>query len=150
MLYSSDTLIEFQYAPDGVPSGQCLANTASDFSGLTTLEWYEPNLTVVLATCGITAQSLWIIDQDNLANGYVDLVNAGWESTFTYGAGTGADFDNLTSPFAEPAVLTVNSSGSVVLARLSEIGGVVSPGQMWAAWSAPVQSALRAKAEKAK
>jgi len=26
MLYSTDTLVEYQYAPDGVPSDECLAN----------------------------------------------------------------------------------------------------------------------------
>ena len=34
MLYSTDQLVEFQYAPNGVPSDKCLANTASDTIGL--------------------------------------------------------------------------------------------------------------------
>jgi hypothetical protein len=109
-----------------------------------------PTLTVVLAKCGITAQSLWIVDPNNQVNGYADLINAGWESTYTYGAETSSDFDDLTSPFAEPAVLTVNSSGDVVLAPLSEIGGVVSPTQMWTAFTSADQSALRAKIEKSR
>jgi hypothetical protein len=146
MLYSTDQLVEFQYAPNGVPSDKCLADTASDIVGIDqTGQWYAPTLTVVLAQCGVTAQSLWILDASNEANGYVDLINAGYAATYTYLAGTPAAFDNLTSPFAEPVVLTINSSGSVVLAPLSEIGGVVSASQMWAAWSAPLQSALRAK-----
>jgi hypothetical protein len=109
-------------------------------------------LTVVLAQCGITAQSLWILDGDNEANGYVDLINAGYEASSTYAVPTPDDDNNvtdndnnLTSPFAEPAVLTVNSSGKVVLAPLSELGGVVSSSQMWADWSSPAQSELRAK-----
>ena len=40
-------------------------------------------------------------------------------------------------------MLTVNSSGKVVLALLSELGAVVSPTQMWTAWSAPALAALR-------
>jgi hypothetical protein len=39
-------------------------------------------------------------------------------------------------------VLTVNCSGQVV-AFLSELGGVVSSSQMWAAWSSPAQSEQR-------
>jgi|HubBroStandDraft_4_1064222.scaffolds.fasta_scaffold02797_2 hypothetical protein len=151
MLYSTDQLVEFQYAPDGVPSDKCLANTASDVVGFDeTGQWWVPTLTVVLAQCGITAQSLWILDASNEANGYVDLINAGWLSAYSYGNATAAASDSLTSPFAEAPVLTINSSGSVVLAPLSEIGGVVSASQMWSAWSAPVQSALRAKVANAR
>ena len=40
-------------------------------------------------------------------------------------------------------MLAVNSSGKLVLAFLSEIGGVVSSSQLWADWSAPTQSQLR-------
>jgi hypothetical protein len=149
--YGEGQLLEFQYAPDGVPSDQCLANTSSDVPPIGgTEDWFVPTLTVVLAKCGITAQSLWIVDPNNQVNGYADLINAGWESTYTYGAETSSDFDDLTSPFAEPAVLTVNSSGDVVLAPLSEIGGVVSPTQMWTAFTSADQSALRAKIEKSR
>ena len=144
MLYSTDQLVEFQYAPNGVPSDQCLAN---NWSGTTPLggssNYNVPTLTVVMAQCGITAASLWIVDANNEANGYVDLINAGYASSYSYLAENAATFENLTSPFAEPAVLTVNSSGKVVLAFLSELGGVVSPTQMWSAWSAPAQAALR-------
>jgi hypothetical protein len=145
MLYSTDQLIEFQYAPNGVPSNQCLAD---NWTGTTSLggasAWNNPTLTVVMAQCGITAASLWIVDASNEANGYVDLINAGYESSYSYLAQNSSSAENLTSPFAEPAVLTVNSTGHVVLAFLSELGGVVSPTQMWAAWSAPGQAFLRA------
>ena len=93
---------------------------------------------------GITAASLWIVDPNNESNGYADLVNAGYEAVAHYLAeNNNADVSNLTSPFAESAVLTVNSSGNVVLAPLSEIGGVVSPTQMWISWTAPAQAAVR-------
>jgi hypothetical protein len=141
MLYSTDQLIEFQYAPSGVPSDQCLSNTSNVPVGGG--QWSVPTLTVVLSQCGVTAASLWIVDANNEANGYVDLINAGYATAYSYLAESIAAFDNLTSTFAEPAVLTVNSSGHVVLAMLSELGGVVSPTQMWAAWSAPAQAALR-------
>jgi hypothetical protein len=145
MLYSTDQLVEFQYAPNGVPSDQCLADS---FIGPTVTgalpPWSDPNLSVVVAQCGITAASLWIVDASNEANGYVDLINAGYATVFSYGAENNVSaISNLTSPFAEPAVLTVNSSGKVVLAYLSELGGTVSPTQMWSAWSAPAQAALR-------
>jgi hypothetical protein len=144
MQYSTDQLVEFQTAPNGVPSDQCIADS---YTGTTITggqsEFNTPNLTVVLAPCGITAASLWIVDASNEANGYVDLINAGYEAAYSYLAQNVATFENETSPFAEPAVLTVNSSGKVVLAFLSELGGVVSPTQMWTAWSAPAQAALR-------
>jgi hypothetical protein len=140
MLYSTDQVVEFQYAPNGVPSDQCLADTSNPFGP----PYNAPTLSVALAQCGITAQSLWIVDATNEVNGYVDLINAGYAAQFTYLDPGGSGFYPLTSPFAEPAVLTVNSSGKVVLSFLSELGGVVSPTQMWASWSAPVQTTLRA------
>ena len=147
MNYSSGTLVEFQYAPAGSPSDECMADSYTSGGDD---EWNAPNLTVELARCGITAQSLWIIDANNLTNGYVDLINAGYEAQFSYLADNTGGFNDMTSPFAEPEVLTVNSSDDVVLAPLSEIGGVVSSGQMWTAYTAPDQSALRAQIEKAK
>jgi hypothetical protein len=149
MLYSTDQLVEYQYAPDGVPSDQCLANTVISDS-------LSPALTVGLTQCGITAQSLWILDASNEANGYVDLINAGYATGYDYPVPTGASVSSgstifgLTSPFAEPVVLTVNSSGKVALAPLSELGGVVSSSQMWADWSSPAQSELRAKVAKSR
>src|SRR5579859_3889341 len=65
MLYSTDQLVEFQYVPNGVPSGQCLAdsNIAPTFGQ--NPPWNLPNLSIVTAQCGITAQSLWIVDAGN-------------------------------------------------------------------------------------
>jgi hypothetical protein len=156
--YSNDTLVEFQYAPGGIPSDQCLANTATVVSSSNEdVQWYEPTLTVVLAQCGITAQSLWIVDQNTLvnsSNSYTDLINAGWETDPGYAETDGEDSPaNFTSPFAEPMVLTLdsstlNSKGDVGLKPLSEIGGAVSAAQMWTAYTAPDQSALRAKIAK--
>ena len=145
MNYSGDTLVEFQYAPGGVPSGECLADTAT-----IEIPVNAPALTVALAQCGITAASLWIVD-GNGTGGYVDLINAGYEAAYSFGApdsNTDSASSALASPFAEPAVLTVSSSGKVVLAPLSEIGGVVSASQAWASWSAPGQAQLRQAVER--
>ena len=143
LLYSTDPLIEFQTAPNGVPSDQCLADSFTTPIGAGASPFFLPNLTVVTAQCGITAASLWIVDASNEANGYTDLINAGYEASFSYLAPDNSTSENVTSPFAEPAVLTVNSSGHVVLAFLSQLGSTVSSTQMWTAWSAPVQAALR-------
>jgi hypothetical protein len=153
MNYSNSDVVEFQYAPAGAPSNQCLADTSSDASSIIdeTIDWWEPTTTIALEKCGMTAQSLWIIDENNVptGDGYVDLINAGWESTYTYANATNTSTDDpLTSPFAEPDVLTVSSSGStntVELAPLSEIGGDVSASQMWTSYTAADQSALRAQ-----
>jgi hypothetical protein len=144
MLYSTDQLEELQYAPSGVPSDKCLADSYAGGLPGQSPPFNLPNLSVVTAPCGITAASLWIVDASNEANGYVDLINAGYEAAFSFMAeNNNADIPAVTSPFAEPAVLTVNSSSQVVLAPLSELGGVVSATQMWAAWSSPAQGAVR-------
>ena len=146
--YGGQSMVEYEYAPNGVPSDECLADTAS--TPIQGPNFYVPTLTVALEPCGITAQSLWILDQNNLNNGYVNLINAGYATASSYDEPESSSTNaNLTSPFAEPDVLTVNSSGKVVLAPLSEIGGVVSPTQMWASWSSqPVRTARRAKIAK--
>src|SRR6185437_15441861 len=105
MLYSTDPLVEFQYAPNGVPSDQCLADNWTGTNGLGGgAPFNNPTLTVVMAQCGVTAASLWIVDASNEANGYVDLINAGYESAYSYLAQNTSTAENLTSPFAEPAV----------------------------------------------
>jgi hypothetical protein len=151
--YSNDALVEFQYAPDGVPSDQCVGDTSALNSSQT---YNNPTLSVALEQCGVTAATLWILDENTLAsgNGYVDLINAGYEAGYTYlapytGDSTLAGPDPVASPFAEPAVLTV-SSGKVVLAPLSELGGVVSAAQMWENLSPQVESAVRQSVLRAK
>jgi hypothetical protein len=65
----------------------------------------------------------------NQANGYDDLINAGYAVPSAYSGPQGTPGETLATPLAEQAVLAVNSS-KVVLAPLSEIGGV-SPTQLW-------------------
>jgi hypothetical protein len=134
LLYSNGPLVEFQYAPSGKPSGECLGDTSTNNATEET-PYNEPTLNLALETCGVTLATLWIVDPNNGPNaaGYDDLINVGYEETYSYMAPTFSDQNTLTSPYADPEVLTLNSSGDVVLAELSEIGGVVSPGQMWAA-----------------
>jgi hypothetical protein len=149
MNYYGDTLVEFQYLPDGdsVNPPECLADGYQQASP-TNL----PTTSVTLAACGVTAATLWIVD-GNGTNGYVDLINAGFESAYEYLApdsapGAVTPTPAYASPFAEPDALTVDSSGKVVLAPLSEVGGAVSHSQLWADWSAPGQAALRQAVER--
>jgi hypothetical protein len=143
MLYSTDPVIEFQTAPNGVPSDNCLTDQFTTPLTSTQAPFFAPTLTVGTAQCGTTAATLWIVDASNEANGFTDLINAGYETAFSYGAPDNSTALNFTGQYAEPAVLTVNSSGKVVLAPLSQLGATVSPTQMWASWSAPTQFALR-------
>jgi hypothetical protein len=152
MLYGDSDLIEIQYAPDGIPSDECMANTSSQlnvgFSNPSTV--YVPTQSVALEPCGTTAQSLWIIDQNCALDTYCDLINAGYETEYTYLAPTSdvVGSSSLTSPFAEPEVLTASSSGALSLAPLAAIGGNVPASQAWTAYTTPDQSALRAAIKK--
>jgi hypothetical protein len=139
MLYAGQTRVELQSAPNGAPSGKCLADTTLD----------GPSTTVGMEQCGITAQSLWIVDGNNVSDDYVDLINAGYAVTYTYPVPVEEYSGEYTNPFAEPYVLTATSGGGVELAQLSEIGGVVSPTQMWSDVASVASSAL-AKSAKSK
>lgn len=147
--YDSD-LVEFEYAPSGIPSDKCMADTASDAAvNDYTPPIYVPTTSIALEPCGMTAASLWIVDQSNALSSYDDLINAGYEAEYSYLAPSSLSASSYTSPFAEPYVLTAsaNSSGSggtVALAPLSELGGNITAGQAWTAYTAPDQSALRA------
>jgi hypothetical protein len=134
--YQNSNLVEFQYAPDGVPSDKCLGEGTVSATEETTT-----SLPVTLLQCGVTTESLWIVDQSNALSQYDDLISAN-------GVGAclpGSIYCSPVFPFAEPGVLTVTSSGTVEVTPLSEIGGVISDqGQAWTAYTAPDQSALRA------
>jgi hypothetical protein len=150
LLYNDSYLVEFQYAPSGKPSGECLADGYSDDDTDEELpdEVNAPNTTVTLATCGLTLATLWLVDQNQnseSANGYVDLINAGYAASYGYLAPESA-VDPVTTPYADPYVLTLNSSGDVVLAQLSEIGGVISTGQLWYGGSGLAQEQAQAEA----
>jgi hypothetical protein len=148
LLYSDASMYEFQYAPGGSPSGECLGNTSTD-PGMDS-PYNVPTTSVVLVTCGVTAATLWAVDDQNYGNvpGYDDLISVGYEEAYTYLAQNSGTADNLTSPFAEPEVLTYSSKG-VGLAQLSEIGGIPSAGQLWGDYLTSAQQAVEAKKEAA-
>jgi hypothetical protein len=131
--YSGDTLVEFQYAPGGAPSDQCLSNGLSESAadaGVTA------SLTVTLNQCGLSDQTLWILDGSG-TDDYIDLISAGYSGSISYGGSNALDGQSMlsgTGMFAEPAVLTLGSKG-VDLNFLSEIGGTVSNTQMWTGFS---------------
>jgi hypothetical protein len=116
--YSGDYVYEFQYAPGGKPSDQCLSAVYSDVD--------DGYVDAGLSQCGISSVSLWIMDGPG-SGGYVDYINAGFDFSVSNGDG-GTDY---YVPFAEPGVLTASSSGSLSLTALSDLGGVVDPSQNW-------------------
>jgi hypothetical protein len=155
MNFGSSDIYEFQYAPGGIPSDKCLADASSTEEN--SLAEYQPMLTVTLSQCGTTAATLWAADQNTLdseSNGSTDLVNLGYEASYTFLAPNTDGDDSLTSQYAEPAVLTVTgtctgsgSGCSVVLAPLSEIGGTVSATQLWGNYISPAQAELKKNAK---
>lgn len=141
VLYSGDLIVEFQYAPNGVPSDQCLAENTSQLISTTSVG-------LTMTQCGVSVASLWIIDQNNASGGFVDLISAngvpGYDGSWS-----------LINAFAEPGVLTVTSKNTLAVQPLSQLGmaGTGAPGvsssQMWADYLAPSQSALAQKIAKA-
>jgi hypothetical protein len=65
--YATDEVYEFQYAPNGVPSGQCIGTF---------------DKSVVLLPCGTNNQTLFVVDAANTSNGYSDLIS-GTTTTFS-------------------------------------------------------------------
>lgn len=162
LIYPDGDLVEYEYAPGGDPSGLCLANGANadtvtgplqDGEFLTSTD-YEPNTSVTLATCGASAQTLWIIDTNTEAlgqdPGYVDLINAGYtdcpDYNIWYPWQTGPS-SNCVTLFSVPEVLTYTTNskgqGEVELAQLNQLGTNTSSTQMWTGTTAPGQAALR-------
>ena len=130
--YSTDSVVEVEATPNGVPSGQCLAyaTTTSRLGiptpGIGLAECGQVSTTVAGSVTTISSPTVWILDQANSANGFVDLV-----------CGT-------SQTFALPQVLAVTGSGSnqgLALQQLSEMGGVVTQTQMWEFNYGPVTAA---------
>jgi hypothetical protein len=148
-LYGDSSLYEFQYAPGGIPSGNCLADNYGTYVGNSEDEYYPAATSVTLSECGLTTATLWAVDQYTYAEGTgsVDLINMGYQSSYSYEEtwGTAASTAGLyANPYAEPFVLTVNSStGKVALAELSELGGNVSTSQLWSNYLSPAQAAAK-------
>jgi hypothetical protein len=156
--YPDDALVEYQYAPDGKPSNYCLADGTGNELVLGDSSYYPSALTVTLAQCGITPATLWIADNNGQGSGVpAILINAGYEAAYTYEYNVFPDETGsaYASPFDEPDVLTVTSNssgsgGSVALAPLSDLGGVIPSSQLWSGLSPEVNAALQESAVREK
>jgi hypothetical protein len=144
--YSADDLVEFQYAPGGTPKDECIGDLDAGNSPDDT--YYFPTTSVGLVQCGFTTASLWILDNDGSGNEPCDLINVGYEASYTFMApyNNVEGAESVTSPFAEPYVLTASSGGALDLAPLSELNGNVSTSQEWNGMSPVVQAALKQSA----
>lgn len=64
--YSSLSVLEIQYSPDGSGSGLCVGVGSTAVDGTP----------VVLEPCGVSARTLWVVDShDSISGGYVPLIN---------------------------------------------------------------------------
>lgn len=151
MDFGTSSVYQFEYAPGGSATNQCLADGSEN-----TLPTNTPTTSVTLAPCGITAQTLWAADQNTLLSGlnggYVDLISVGYQTTYSYLApdsNTAAGSTSFTSPFDEPEVLTYSTSGKLSLTPLAEIGGVIPSTQLWGNYLSPAQAEIQ-KAKNAK
>lgn len=64
--YSSLSVLEIQYSPDGIGSGLCVGVGSTAVDGTP----------VVLEPCGVSARTLWVVDShDSISAGYVPLIN---------------------------------------------------------------------------
>lgn len=88
--YAADFAWEFQYSPNGVPTGLCVGVASATIN----------NAPVSLQPCGISAKTVWVTDAQNVQRGgvftfpFVPLIN-------------GADTN-----FSNPFVLTYPSNGN--------------------------------------
>jgi hypothetical protein len=102
--YGNDSVYEYQYAPDAVPTGLCMgvSGTASKGSA------------VSLQPCGVSAATLWVFDIADQNKRLVPLIN-------------GTDTN-----FSQPFVLTASSTNlNVTTNNLTGIGGTIENGQLW-------------------
>ena len=103
--YGNDMAYEFDYAPQGAESGLCMgvASTAAD------------NTAVTLQPCGVSGDTLWIVDSADVSGGYLPLIN-------------GSDTN-----FSTPYVLKAGSSATSALTTytLQVTNSTVATSQMW-------------------
>lgn len=101
--YPSDQGDEFEYAPNGVETGECLGVPVTPTAG--TL--------VDLQQCGVTAKTVWFIDTSTSPAGFFTLINGG-----------DVDFP--------PFVLTAQpGTQQLEVAQLQTSGGLAEPAQQW-------------------
>jgi hypothetical protein len=142
VLYGGDAVVEFETAPDGVPSGQCLA-AAISYEVLTGGVDLQPcgsntpievtqsvGLDDTVATDYTVSPTTFLLDQN--VNGTTDLISG------------------TTTTFSVPDVLSATTSGSTTtlsIAPLDEIGGVITPGQLWTSIAGSAIAAVLKTAE---
>ena len=104
LTWPSDSVYEYEYSPDGVPSGLCMGLAVTAANGTP----------VTLQPCGITSRTLWITLSIDTIGGSQPLINGS---------------DTVT---AAPYVLTAGKVGQVLTTQqLYLVGGTFAPAQMW-------------------
>jgi hypothetical protein len=95
---------EFQYRPNGNFTGMCMGTSATAANGTA----------VILQTCGINSQTLWIPLTSDSNGALVPLINGS---------------DTVVNT---PYVLTAGPVGtSLATSELNMVGGAINPTQMW-------------------
>jgi hypothetical protein len=103
--YGTDEAFEFQYTPGGISSGLCLGIASGPVQGTK----------VTLQPCGVTVNTLWILDAADGSGGYTPYVS-------------GSD-----TQYPAPFVLTASKVGGhfTTQALKTNKKGVIAKAQMW-------------------
>jgi len=103
--WPTDSVYEYQYAPGGRDSSECIAVPSTAAAGTV----------LTLGPCGSTAAVVWVALSAASIGGYEPLIN-----------GTDTVVDT-------PYVMTANQvNGALTTQQLSLVGGTLNPQQMWA------------------
>jgi hypothetical protein len=95
---------EFQYTPNGNFTGRCLGTSATAANGTA----------IILQTCGINSQTLWIPLTSDISGEFVPLINGS---------------DTVVNT---PYVLTAGPVGtSLTTSELNTVAGAFNRTQMW-------------------
>jgi hypothetical protein len=145
---------EIEYAPFGAASGECVGVAATPTTGEH----------VTLQPCGVSAKTVWIVDEFDGANGQVPVFGSGQSfgngSSGGYSANGNAPLINgADNMFSHPDVLTYPGNGyptdkprpPIYVAPLTgffngifpfntQVTENVSSDQLWDAFNGPVQS----------
>ena len=104
LTWPSDNGYEYEYTPDGAPSGLCAGVAVTAANGVP----------VTLQPCGVTAKTVWITLSVDTIGGYQPLINGS---------------DTVT---AAPYVLTAGGvKGALITQQLYLVAGTFAPAQMW-------------------
>jgi hypothetical protein len=104
--YGTDETVEIQYAPGGIDSGLCLGIASGP----------SQNTPVTLQPCGVSVDTVWILDTADANGGYTPLIS-------------GND-----AKYPAPYVLTANTTGdNLTTQALKTNPGAASGAQRWQA-----------------